>query len=89
MKYLCPSCKMKWEDSSYPLEQISSPLCVFCSGSHTDEELLKWQLQHVKDMDLPHVLKLLPRMYHILEEKILQQGGCNGNDSRRGGTCSK
>ena len=61
---------MHWEDALEPKSQISQPLCVFCSGKHTEKELLNWQMDHIKDIssdDLPIVIK---HFYRYIERAI-------------------
>lgn len=77
MKYKCPSCKIKWQDSSHPLDMLSQPLCVFCSSSHDEKELLDWQIDHIKDVsseDIPsiirHLYKHIERSINFLQEEI-------------------
>lgn len=81
MKFKCPSCKMRWQDAQEPFDQISTPLCVFCSTHPIDRELLEWQLGHVKDLDEQEIIKLLPRMYRVLMDEIEKARRPYGNDS--------
>lgn len=70
MKYKCPSCKMRWQDALEPKEQLSQPLCIFCSGKHTEKELLNWQMDHIKDIspdDLPTIIR---HFYRYVERTI-------------------
>lgn len=90
MKYKCPSCKMRWEDSKEPKERLTQPLCVFCSGKHTEKELLNWQMDHIKDIstdDLPTVLK---HFYRYVERAINNlQGEIHDYTSRNSGGTGK
>lgn len=70
---------MRWEDSTHPLEMLTQPLCVFCSSSHTEKELLNWQVDHIKDIspdDLPyitrHLYRYVERALKTLQEEIYE-----------------
>lgn len=70
MKYECPSCYLSWQDSSLPLEQVCTPLCIFCSGKHTQKELLNWQIDHLTDIDPKHLHTILKKMYKFYNQKF-------------------
>ena len=70
MKYECPSCKMNWRDTSEPKEMMSHPLCVFCSGKHTQKELLNWRMDHLKDIPLSHYPDVLRHFYKYIDHEL-------------------
>lgn len=70
MKYLCPSCKMNWEDSTKPLEMLSQPLCIFCSQPHTEKELLNWQMDHLAAISKKDFILVLRNFYRYVENEL-------------------
>ena len=70
MKYECPSCKLTWEDELQPIEQISNPLCIFCSSKHTEKELLNWQMDHLENISKKHFILVIRRFYRYVENEI-------------------
>jgi hypothetical protein len=75
MQYECPSCFLKWKDEKYPDDLICHPLCSFCSISHTQKELINWQMNHLEDINpdkLPNILRHFYRFVD-LELKILNE----------------
>lgn len=70
MKYKCPSCKMRSEDSTPPLELLTQPLCVFCSSSHTQKELLNWRMDHIDSIDREDLGTVLRNFYRYVESEI-------------------
>lgn len=70
MKYQCPSCKMQWKDTLDPQEQLSHPLCIFCSGRHTQKELLNWQMDHLETIDPKHFPLVIRHFYRYVENTL-------------------
>lgn len=70
MKYECPSCYLAWKDDKYPHDNIFHPLCSFCSLSHTQKELLNWQMDHLEDINPEKFPKLLRHFYRFVELEI-------------------
>lgn len=70
MMYECPSCKMSWEDKQEPLSQMTHPLCVFCSGKHTQKELLNWRMDHLEEIKPKHFPSIIRHMYRYFENEI-------------------
>ena len=70
MKYKCPSCKMRSEDQNEPRERLTQPLCVFCSGKHTEKELLNWQMDHIKDIDRDDLPTVIKHFYRYTEKEL-------------------
>jgi len=70
MRYHCPSCKINWEDSLEPVMQIAQPLCIFCSSRHTQSELIKWQMEHIKDVNVKDYGLIVAHMYRYFEGEI-------------------
>ena len=70
MKYECPSCKLGWQDDIEPLSRLSHPLCIFCSSKHTQKELLNWQMDHLKDIDVKHFPLVLRYFYRYVENQL-------------------
>jgi hypothetical protein len=50
--------------------QISTPLCVFCSGRHTQRELINWQMDHINDISLKDYGNVISHMYKALDGEI-------------------
>ena len=71
MRYECPSCKLQWKDGIVPLERLSHPTCIFCSGNHTQKELLNWQMNHLEDID-PKFFALILRHFYAYVNQILK-----------------
>lgn len=70
MKYECPSCYLAWEDKEFPLDNTCHPLCSFCSGSHTQKELLDWQINHIENINIQRFPKLLRHLYRFFELEL-------------------
>ena len=75
MKYECPSCYLSWKDEKTPLDLICHPLCSFCSISHTQKELLNWQMNHAEHLSPEKLPQILRHFYRFveLELKILKE----------------
>ncbi len=75
MKYECPSCFLTWEDEKDPHEKICHPLCSFCSMSHSQKELLNWQIDHLENIPSHRFLHILRHLYRFveLELKLLKE----------------
>lgn len=61
---------MGWKDDAYPEDLVTYPLCVFCSETHTREELLNWQIQHLRDIDSRYFPLLLRNVYRFFESEV-------------------
>ena len=86
MKYLCPSCKMYWEDDQAPLGMVTQPLCVFCSSKHTQKELLNWQSNHIDDIDMKYHGLVLRHFYRYVENELnLIQGRLDAIENKKDG----
>ena len=91
MKYECPSCFLQWKDQKEPLDNIFHPLCPFCSLSHSQKELLNWQMDHIEDINPKKLLHLLRYFYrfvelelNILKEKLHEpRENTDSKDSRK------
>lgn len=70
MKYECPSCKMEWEDDIEPLDRRSCPTCIFCSGKHTQKELLNWQIDHLESISPKNFHLVFRHFYRYVESKL-------------------
>ena len=70
MIYECPSCKLGWKDEIEPLQILSHPLCVFCSTKHTQKELLNWQMDHLKQIDMKHFPIILRHFYKYIDNQL-------------------
>jgi len=70
MKYLCPSCKIQSSDDVKPLDMLTQPLCVFCSGKHSQKELINWQMHHLKEIDIKHHHEVIKHYYFYMDSKI-------------------
>lgn len=70
MKYECPSCYLKSEDDKSPIDLICHPLCIFCSLSHTQKELLNWQMDHIEDINPKSIKKVLRHFYRFVNNEL-------------------
>ena len=70
MKYECPSCKMCWEDEVQPTYKLCMPLCVFCSGKHTQKELLNWQMDHIDQLNQSKINIVIRNFYRYVEKEM-------------------
>ncbi len=70
MRYECPSCKMHWTDDLKPSNQLSHPLCVFCSTTHTQKELLNWQMDHLEDIDSKFFPLILKYFFRYIDNQL-------------------
>lgn len=70
MQYHCPSCKINWADDEEPLRFVSTPLCIFCSTTHTSHQLLKWQVDHLDSMSPDSFPLVFRNFYRYVEDKI-------------------
>ena len=70
MNFECPSCKLQWKDSVKPLDRLSTPLCIFCSGKHTQKELLNWQMDHLDNIDPKYFPLVLRYFYRYVENTL-------------------
>ena len=66
----CPSCKMSVKDGLEPLDQRSATMCVFCRGRHTQKELLKWRMEHLKYIDPKHFPDIIRHFYKYFDKEI-------------------
>lgn len=53
-----------------PLKRLTHPLCIFCSGSNTQKELLNWQMDHLKQIDVKHFPVILRHFYKYIENQL-------------------
>lgn len=86
MKYECPSCYVTWKDEKNPPEKLCFPLCSFCSMTHSQKELLNWQMDHIEDINPLKIKKLLRYFYRFveLELKLLKEKLYGTTDSKTG-----
>lgn len=70
MHYECPSCFLAWTDSQEPQDKICYPLCSFCSLSHTQKELLNWQINHIENINPSKFPKIFRYFYRFVELKL-------------------
>lgn len=70
MKYECPSCFLCWEDETKPRELLTYPTCVFCSQSHTQKELLNWQMNQITNLNPNKFPQILSYIYRYFDNKI-------------------
>ncbi len=70
MNYECPSCYIQWKDSKDPQDNTFYPLCSFCSLSHTQKELLNWQMDHIENISDKNLRKLLRHFYRYVELEL-------------------
>ncbi len=70
MIYECPSCKIHSFDDCQPHTKISHPLCVFCSGKHTQKELLNWQFNHLNEIPAKHHPLILKHFYLYMDNEL-------------------
>ena len=68
---------MDWADHRLPKDERHSVLCIFCVKTHTESELINWQIQHINNIEtekLRYVIKNLYRYFtlqiSLLEERI-------------------
>jgi len=61
---------MEWEDDTKPLDMISQPLCVFCSGKHTQKELLNWQFNQIEHISQKNQSLVMRHLYRYIENEI-------------------
>ncbi len=75
MKYECPSCFLQWKDEKEPSDNIYHPLCPFCSISHSQKELINWQMDHIENINPKKLTHLLRHFYRFvdLELKLLKE----------------
>lgn len=66
----CPSCKMNWEDDCEPITQMNFPVCIFCKGSHTNKELLNWQMNQIENIPPKYFPLVLRNFYRYVESEI-------------------
>jgi len=89
MNYECPSCFLQWKDEKEPIDNIFHPTCSFCSLSHSQKELLNWQLDHLENISCRGLPQLLRHLYRFvdLELKILKEkiDDCKENTSSKDG----
>lgn len=61
---------MGWKDDKEPLNNLSTPTCIFCASRHTQKELLNWQMQHLESIDPKHFPLVLRHFYRYVESQI-------------------
>lgn len=61
---------MRSYDDIEPHTQITCPLCVFCSSSHTQKDLLNWQMSHLKDIPTKHHVLVIKHYYFYMDNEI-------------------
>ena len=85
MKYECPSCYLLWKDENHPVDKICFPLCSFCSLTHTQKELLNWQMNHIENINPKKFSQLFRHFYRFveLELKIIKEKMCEMHGTRK------
>jgi hypothetical protein len=69
---------MNWEDGREPRERFFQYLCSFCGMSHTEKELIEWQIQHLSDIPLEKMRHVLRNIYRYFNLQLsLLQGSIN------------
>lgn len=70
MKKTCPSCFLKWEDQEEPQYLKKYMTCGFCRLSHSQEELIEWQLQQMENLNTEYLPKVYRHIFRFIMKKI-------------------